>query len=53
MIQKLRSFLALPWDVRKDMGLAGRAKVEREFDRRIVVDKYMAEINEVFDEKQG
>ena len=53
LTEKILKFLSLPWDVRKDMGLAGRAKVEREFDRRIVVDKYMTEINEVFDGKEG
>ncbi len=53
LTQKLISFLNLPWDVRKDMGLAGRAKVEREFDRRIVVDKYLTEINEVLNGKEG
>lgn len=26
------------------MGLAGRAKVEKEFDRRIVVRKYLEEV---------
>jgi hypothetical protein len=26
------------------MGLAGRRKVEREFDRKIVVEKYLAEL---------
>ena len=29
---------------RKAMGLAGRAKVEKKFDRRIVINKYMTEI---------
>lgn len=53
LTEKILKFLALPWDVRKDMGLAGRAKIEKEFDRRIVVDKYMTVINEVFDGKEG
>jgi galacturonosyltransferase len=29
------------------MGIAGRAKVEREFDRQIVIDSYMEEINKI------
>ena len=29
---------------RKAMGLAGRVKVEKEFDRQIVVEAYMREI---------
>ena len=37
-------FLSLSWEQRRDMGLAGRAKVEREFDRKIVVEKYLKEL---------
>lgn len=44
LIAKMEKFLALSWNERKEMGLAGRNKVEREFDRRIVVDKYLREI---------
>jgi len=29
------------------MGLEGRKKVEKEFDRNIVINAYMKEINEV------
>ena len=45
LIEKIERFLALSWKQRRDMGLAGRAKMEREFDRRTVVEKYMTEIN--------
>ena len=41
---KIEQFLALPWEARRDMGLAGRAKVEREFDRNIVINKYIEQI---------
>ncbi len=44
LIAKIEQFLALPWEQKKAMGLAGRAKVEKEFDRQIVVGKYMAEV---------
>ncbi|MBQ8174436.1 MAG: glycosyltransferase family 4 protein [Clostridia bacterium] len=44
LIEKIERFLALSWEERRDMGLCGRAKVEKEFDRRIVVEKYMAEM---------
>lgn len=44
LIEKVEKFLALSWEERKAMGLAGRAKVEREFDRRIVIEKYLEEI---------
>lgn len=47
LIEKIKQFMELSLDDRRAMGLAGRAKVEREFDRRIVVRKYMNEIKKV------
>lgn len=44
LIQKIEKFLALTQGQRMQMGLAGRAKVEKEFDRKIVVDAYMKEM---------
>ncbi|MBR4458419.1 MAG: glycosyltransferase family 4 protein [Clostridia bacterium] len=44
LIEKIERFLALPAEKRREMGLAGRAKAEREFDRRIVVDAYLDEV---------
>ena len=44
LIDKIEVFLALPWEQKKAMGVAGRAKVEREFDRQIVVEKYLQEM---------
>ena len=44
LIEKIEKFLALTVEQRKNMGLAGRAKVEKEFDRRIVINKYLEEI---------
>ncbi len=40
----VRSFLSLSHEERKQMGLAARRKVEREFDREIVVNAYLEEI---------
>lgn len=45
VIAKVRKFLSLPYEERKNMGLAARRKVEREFDRDIVVRAYEEEIN--------
>ena len=45
LIEKIEKFLNLDWEERKKMGLSGREKVEREFDRNIVVNKYLEEIN--------
>lgn len=44
LIRQLEKFLALTREQRRNMGLAGRAKVEREFDRQLVVDAYLQEI---------
>lgn len=40
----LKRFLEMSWEQRRDMGLAGRKKIEQEFDRQIVVRAYMEEI---------
>lgn len=45
LIEKIEKFLTLSQEQRKAMGLAGREKVEREFDRQIVVEAYLNEIN--------
>jgi len=47
LTDKMRKFLSLSWEARRDMGLAGRTKVEKEFDRQIVVEKYMEQIREL------
>lgn len=41
VIEAVEKFLTLSWEERSQMGLAGRKKMEREFDRRFVVQKYM------------
>jgi len=46
LIEKIEKFLDLSVEERKQMGLAGRAKVEKEFSREIVVEKYMKEVVE-------
>lgn len=44
LIKKIEKFLALTHEQKMQMGLAGRVKVEKEFDRKIVVDAYMKEM---------
>ena len=44
LIEKIEKFLQLSVDERRQMGLAGRRKVEKGFDREIVVEKYLAEM---------
>ena len=43
----VEKFLNLTWEQRRDMGLAGRAKVEKEFDRQIVIANYLKELEHV------
>ena len=47
LIRKMRQFMELSWEARRDMGLAGRSKVEKEFDRQIVVEKYLEYIQNI------
>lgn len=47
LIQKIEMFLTKSVEERKAMGLAGRAKVEKEFNRQIVIDKYLRELKKV------
>lgn len=41
LVQAIEKFLSLSLQERQAMGLMGRRKVEKEFDRNIVVDAYM------------
>lgn len=45
LIRKVEEFINLPYSKKKNMGLEARRKVEKEFDRRIVVNAYLKEIN--------
>jgi len=47
LIEKVEKFLKLSYEEKKQMGSAGRAKVEKEFDRQIVIDAYKDEIKAV------
>lgn len=47
LINALESFIQLPNITKKSMGIAGRKKVEEQFNRQIVVDAYMKEIYSV------
>lgn len=47
LIEKVEKFLALTPQQREAMGIAGRKKVEQQFDRRIVIEKYLRQISAV------
>lgn len=44
LVQSLVKFIKLPYERKKKMGLLGRQKVEKEFDRNIVVNAYLKEL---------
>ena len=47
LIKKVEHFLRLSHEEKKQMGLNGRKKVEKEFDRNIDVQKYLNSIREL------
>ena len=44
LVRAIEKFLSLSYEEKKNMGIAGRKKVEKQFDRQIVVNKYIEEI---------
>ena len=47
LVRVIEKFILLPHEKKVEMGLVGRKKVEEEFNRQIVVEKYMNEVNEI------
>lgn len=47
LVLNIKKFLVLPYKQKIEMGLAGRKKMEIEFDRKIIIDNYMKEIRRV------
>ena len=47
LIDGIEKFLDLSREKKEQMGMEGRGKVEREFDRRIVVNKYLEELAQI------
>jgi glycosyltransferase involved in cell wall biosynthesis len=47
LIEKVERFISLDHDIRMEMGMAARRKVEKEFDRQIVVNAYLNELGKV------
>lgn len=45
LVEAIEKFVNLSFDEQKQMGVKGREKMEKEFDRNIVVNAYMEEIN--------
>ena len=47
LVDSLEKFIGMSWVQQREMGLAGRKKVENEFDRQLVVKAYMEEIERI------
>lgn len=47
LIATIEKFISLPYEQRKAMGLAGRKKMEKEFNREIVVKEYLNKIKDI------
>ena len=47
LINKMEKFMRLSWEEKKHMGIQGRKKVEKEFNRRIVIEKYLQEVDKL------
>ncbi len=45
LIQKIVKFIQLPYEEKKKMGRYGREKVEKQFDRNIVIEAYLNELD--------
>ena len=44
LVEAVEKFLALSYEEKRKMGIRGRIKVEKEFDRQFVIQVYMQEI---------
>lgn len=47
LIDAVEKFIQLPYEQKRAMGQAGRRKMEAEYDRNIVVDSYLEQINKI------
>lgn len=53
LIKKIEKFLNLSYNQKKEMGLKGRKKMEKEFDRNIIVNAYLQQINKIIGGKEN
>lgn len=45
LVRTIQKFIEVPFGKKKQMGLAGRKKMEEEYDRKIVIDAYLEQIS--------
>jgi glycosyltransferase involved in cell wall biosynthesis len=51
LLEAIIKFIDLPYDYKKSMGIAGRKKMEKEFNRKIVINAYVEEIDRIINEE--
>lgn len=51
LTEAIIKFINLPYEKKIDMGLSGRKKMEKEFDRKIVIQSYIKEIQHITSEE--
>lgn len=44
LVEVIKKFVLLPWDIKKEMGIRGREFVSRNFDRQRVINAYLEQI---------
>ncbi|NMA48154.1 MAG: glycosyltransferase family 4 protein [Tissierellia bacterium] len=50
LVDTIKNFIELPHNKKRAMGLAGRKKVEKEFNRQIIIEAYLLEITRIMGE---
>lgn len=50
LVEAIIKFIQLPYEDKKKMGLAGRRKMEKEFDRNLVLKAYLEQIKSILKE---
>lgn len=50
LIEKVERFVNLSYEQKREMGLKGREKVAREFDRNIIVERYLKTVAELINQ---
>jgi glycosyltransferase involved in cell wall biosynthesis len=51
LVDAILKFIQLPYEEKNKMGLAGRKKMEKEFDRNIVINAYIQELKMLIGEE--
>ena len=52
LIRAVERFINLAWEEKKSMGIKGRIKMKKEFDRKVVTEKYYEEICSIIDNSE-